>query len=106
MSNHPNRILSQQRVAFLQAAIADGGRIFRCHMPLTHAPHWHAGVGEQCVRLRDASAQGLVAKGLIERIVQPGSANTARDHENRYLYRITEAGRAAVLWRDPPRTRA
>lgn len=98
MTNHPNRKLTPQRKKFLQLAIEDEGKVFRGYISSTGKSYWAAGsIGQ--MELRATSGEALQHQKLIERVLEDDSANTKRwkrGHTSGYLYRVTDAGRAAV----------
>lgn len=88
MVNHPNRKVSPQRTAFIKAALAQDGKVFRSS-GLTQARYWKAGD----VVLKDSSGEVLWRDRLLEPVKQPLGGNTMR-WGGGYLYRLTDAGRA------------
>lgn len=85
MTNHPNRKLTPLRKAFLTAALADDGRVLKG----TYVYR----AGEMCIKSH--MGEVLCEMGLIERVKETGSNNTARWRTG-LLYRVTEAGHAAL----------
>ncbi len=89
MTNHPNRHMTPARLAFLEAALANGNRIIR---PM-HSLGWIAG---EC-RVQERMGEACYRLGLIAPVKEGGktSGNTVRAGMG-YLYVVTEAGRAAL----------
>jgi hypothetical protein len=96
-------VLTPARLAFLRAALVNGGEIMRDRANLSgRIVQYHAGPAS----LLEQLARDLVAEKLIEPVKIAGTSTTQIIRNDRgvkigFRYRLTEAGRLAAL-QDPP----
>ena len=82
-----NQKMTAPRRAFLDAAIANEGRIIR----LLHGPGWVAG----SVRVQESMGEILCVLGWIAAVKKHGGRSTVLA-EKGYLYTVTDAARVAL----------